>query len=103
MEINEYGLREGYFLRTKQLSDTQKNRLIQIFDEVGEQEFPSIIDQLKHKFAGRLKIDREILKAFGANDEQSSSFLESIYDIMADELVQLKSMVSGPEAEADED
>jgi len=94
MEINEYSLGEGYFLNLDAFTRQQKTHLLETFEKVGKKECPSILDQLGRKPQSRVEIDKAIMKGLGADESTADSFLASIYDLLFEEISQLKFMVT---------
>jgi hypothetical protein len=100
MEINEYSLGEGYFLNPDAFTRQQKARLLETFDKVGKKELPSILAQLGQKPQSRVEIDKAIIKELGADESTTNAFLTLIYDLLFEEISQLKSMVTRSEMKA---
>ncbi len=72
------------------LSKTQKEKILATFETVKNEEFPSLLDQLKQKHYARRKIDRTFLELFGAEPEEIDSLLDQMYSYLYDKISELK-------------
>jgi len=76
------------------LSDDVKKRLLFLFEELRNVNFPSIIEQLERRFQPRVKLDTEVLKCLGFNELEIENILPKIYDALVCELKAIKDMES---------
>jgi hypothetical protein len=78
-----------YFITvdSKHLSEREVAKLNELFTELHEVEFPSIIEQLESRFWGRVKLDESILKILGLSEEEIGKWLPKVYDALAKELI----------------
>ena len=82
-----------------QLGDLEKAGLANAFDEVRIMQFPSLIDQFKMKFKGRMIIDRAIFKAIGMDEHARDDALSDLYDTVYEEIYRLSGITMGGDSE----
>lgn len=70
----------------KKLPTNERLILITCFDEVKKLKFPSIKDQLKDEFHGRIKIDTIILRIMGLNEKETKELIPKMYKLLLKEL-----------------
>jgi len=95
LQIDKYTLEELQVLNPKTLSESEKRLLLDIFKEVKNLDFPSILSQLKNRFSARVKIDNAILKILGFSDDEIKRTLDCLYPALANEIEQLKTLMQG--------
>ncbi|MDI9615139.1 N-6 DNA methylase [Methanothermobacter sp.] len=71
---------------TALLTKNQKKRLLNLYNELKEYEFPSLIEQFEKEYEGRVKLDTEFLGILGLNRELLNRILPKIYERIAKEL-----------------
>jgi hypothetical protein len=76
------------------LSKDQKDRLLLLFEELRNIDFPSIVTQLESKFKARVKLDSEVLRCLGFKNDEIEKILPEIYAVLVSELKALKGMES---------
>jgi len=69
----------------KKLTESERNRILDVFEKVRETEFPSIREQLKTGFHARKTIDMLWLKILGYKGS-SEELLEKLYISLLNEL-----------------
>jgi hypothetical protein len=83
------------------LTEEQKNRLLQVFEEVRDAEFPSLVEQLDKAYAVRRKIDATWLEVLS---ESKPEILPTLYKTLSREIHLLKRMMSeGSDDQVDEE
>jgi hypothetical protein len=73
-------------LDSKRLSEKDLKRLNELFEELKEVEFPSIVEQLEKRHWARLKLDETVLSIIGFSNEEINEWLPKVYDALAREL-----------------
>jgi hypothetical protein len=63
------------------LDKTTKEELLKVYDTWKDKPFPTLLDQLKHRFEGRVAIDKAISKALWGKEEFRDTV--ALYDILA--------------------
>ncbi|MBS7611474.1 hypothetical protein KEJ27_04620 [Candidatus Bathyarchaeota archaeon] len=95
MKLHEYQIRDSMMLNLKELTSEQRRYLLDLFDKLKKQEFPSIFEQLKSKFPLRVEIDKAILRVLGFGDDEINRTLDYLYPALANEIEQLKRLMEG--------
>ena len=90
MKIHDYMLKEVKVPK-KELTKSERKKLLDAFEKVKNVEFPSILKQLREKDPYRVFIDEIWLKVLGYKED--SKELDKLYDALASEIVTLKSMM----------
>jgi len=95
MKLHEYALQESLILNPNALSEGDRRILLEIYDKTKDQPFPSLLQQLKAKFALRVEIDKAVLRVLGFGDDEIDRILDYIYPALAKEIEQLKTLMQG--------
>jgi hypothetical protein len=95
MKIHEYQLAKSVVLNVGKLTDKQRNLLLQLFEKLRNQEFPSILQQLNKINPLRTEIDRVVLKILGFSDTQIQRLIDQLYSLLAEEIEKLKTLMEG--------
>jgi len=95
MEINKGMIYDFSLFDPSSLNEKEKNQLQELFREVENTEFPSITDQLRNRFEGRVRIDKAFLEIFGFEDSEIKEILDYLYSALANEIEQLKTLMAG--------
>jgi Fe-S-cluster-containing hydrogenase component 2 len=90
MKIHDYTLHEFNFLNTEKLSQTQRKALMDLFEEIGAAELPSILTQLEYKHPLRLRLDIAILKILGYDEAEAIRILNELYPLLVEEIKKLR-------------
>jgi len=69
--------------------------LIKTFDKYRNEEFPSLLEQLRNRFAARVIIDKTLLKVLGFGEDEIDHILNYLYPALAKEIEQLKTLMAG--------
>lgn len=77
-------------INPKALSEGEKKTFLNLFEQLKNVEFPSIIEQLQDRFPARIQLDKTVLKVLGLSDEDIEKLLPKIYDIIVEELKAMK-------------
>jgi len=95
LQIDEYTLEKLKALNPTELSSSERKMLLGIFEQIKNEEFPGILEQLKTRFLPRIKIDKAIMKVLGFADEEIEKALNFLYPALANEIEQLKALMKG--------
>jgi len=68
------------------LRDSQRRRLLTVFEELREVAYPSILEQLKTSFEGRRKLDAAWLSVLGIPEKQQEPLSRAIHSYLYDTL-----------------
>ena len=90
MQIDEYTLDEMLIINPKTLTIKHKEPLLQLFNKVKNQPFPSILEQLRDRFPLRVEIDRAVLRVLGFGVDEINRILDYLYPAFANKIQQLK-------------
>lgn len=86
--VRETDLLEFKIIDYKNLTKSDKDILVGLFDRLKIVKFPSFMDQIKDRFEGRIEIDQVIMKVLGFNRSQINEYLPKLYDLVLDELTE---------------
>ena len=91
IQILAYSFKEFLVIDPSLLSPKGKEKLVKCFDEVSQEDLPSILNRYENMDKWQLKIDRAILEALGIkySDEQ----LKDLYSFIAGEIKKLKGVM----------
>jgi len=95
MNYDKYVLESSLLIDTETLSSQSRKFLIDTFDEIKDEKFPSLLEQLRNKYPTRIKIDKAILKALGFDEEKAREILDYLYPALAREIEKLKTLMEG--------
>lgn len=84
LEFMQSDLTSVKVINLPQLSEPDKEKLLRLFDELRNMEFPSIVSQLSNPFEGRVKLDTIILETIGCGNLITS--LNEIYKAYLNEI-----------------
>jgi hypothetical protein len=73
-------------INVNELSNHEKDILIQLFNRLENVEFPSILEQLKTNFSARVELDKTIFKILDFSDKEIDDWLPKIYNAIIEEL-----------------
>jgi len=85
IDIRGEDLAQIRFPDVSSLADRQLAPLLSVFEELGKEQFPSLIEQLETGCEGRLAIDRAVLQCLGVTTV-SDDDLRDIYKVLYDEM-----------------
>ena len=91
--LSKYILNEFSVIDSSKLSKSQKKQLLTIFNDVAQQELPSLLDQLRSKHSTRRRIDLAFLKILGYKGD-APRFLDKLYESLAEEIILLRKMMA---------
>jgi ferredoxin-type protein NapH len=86
MKLRDYKLGEFNFMNTDELSQKQREELMNLFREMGAAELPNILTQLEYKHPLRLKLDIAILKILGYDETEAIKILNQLYPLLVEEI-----------------
>jgi type I restriction-modification system DNA methylase subunit len=95
MKLHEYTLDESLILNPSALSEDERMTLLDTYNKVKNETFPSILEQLRNRFPARVEIDRAVLGVLGFGDAEVDQILDYLYPALADEIEQLKKLMQG--------
>jgi hypothetical protein len=67
---------------------------LELFDNIKNIEFPSIVEQLESNFTWRVRLDKFVLHTLGFSDKEIDNLLPKIYDTLIKEFKAEKAMES---------
>jgi hypothetical protein len=82
-----------FVLDPSKLTKASKARLLKVFSALTLLRFPSILEQVEHKFEGRIRIDQELAKSLDIQAYIDLDSLTKLYDDTAKKLKSLKGMM----------
>jgi len=85
-DIMESDLNLFVTINSKKLSNSQVERLNDLFAKLKTVEFPSILEQLEKRFWARVELDKTILQILGFSDKEINKWLPKVYDALIKEL-----------------
>jgi hypothetical protein len=94
-KLHEYAMREMQLLDPKKLRKQEREQLLQFFTSVKAISFPSILEQLKTKFAPRKELDIMLLQFLGYSVKEADQLLDYLYPALAMEIEKLKTLMEG--------
>ena len=94
MQFDEYMLEEALVLDVASLKSSDREYLVDAFNQVKDQEFPSILQQLTDGFPQRFEVDKAVMKVLGFNEQEIKSVLPKLYEALADEIGLLKEIMA---------
>jgi type I restriction-modification system DNA methylase subunit len=71
-----------------------KTKLISLFKEIREKEFPSIIDQIQSRNELKRRIDDLFLEVIGVEPMQRARIIDRLYDVLTERIIALKETMS---------
>jgi len=95
MEINDGMINDFLLLDIHSLKKDERGNLLNLFDQMKNTEFPSILDQLKTEFAPRKKLDTTLLRIMGYSGNDADQLLDYLYPALAEEIEKLKTLMEG--------
>ncbi len=85
-DIMESDLNYFLTLNSNKLSEKEIKRLDNLFSELKNAHFPSIVEQLEKRHDARLKLDVAVLEILGFTQAEINDWLPKVYDALAKEL-----------------
>jgi hypothetical protein len=95
MEINDSMINDFLLFDIDSLDRNEKKHLLDSFEKMRDTEFPSILQQLKTKFAPRKELDTMLLQSMGYSGKEADQLLDFVYPALANEIEKLKTMMEG--------
>jgi len=90
MELHKYALNDLCVLNPLALSRTQKIKLVDLFEKIKSESFPSIYNQIKYGFWAREEIDRAILSYLGFTNVDAKRLSKTMKFVLSRELTNLE-------------
>jgi hypothetical protein len=79
-------------LNPKALTEAQKSQLLEVYNRWKTEQFPSLLDQLRTHYPGRLAIDSAVAPLVGI--ETSNEYLNQLQETVAERLGWMKDLMS---------
>lgn len=95
MKIDVRTLKESYIIDPRTLSKNENAELSRTFRQIGDNSFPSILNQLETAHPARELIDRVLLKMIGFSEGEIKETLDYLYSALANEIQKLKTLMAG--------
>lgn len=95
MKLHKYTLEEMFVLDSAKLNKSEREHLLDLFEQSKNLSYPSILEQLKERFSPRKKLDMLLLKIMGYSDVEANQFLNYLYPALANEIERLKVLMNG--------
>lgn len=92
LNIRIEDLIQTYVLDTTKLKKQEKTRLLTLFEELKNVQFPGYRQQLKERFWGRVKLDTVILEILGFSHKEIQKILPQIYDMLHYEMMKIRKL-----------
>jgi tRNA1(Val) A37 N6-methylase TrmN6 len=89
MELPEWAMKKLFVINPDVLTDTQRKKILKIYEKISKIEFPSLVEQLKNGFSARDEIDQLFLDILGIKDTK----IKEIQEIIKQEIDDLRSLV----------
>ncbi len=102
MVLDEYVLSKLHIINSKKLSNEEKQKLLNLFEEVKNKDWDSIFEQFRKRDKDREKIDKTFLEILGFSGNEIDKILDRIYKIILGELQCLSQTTEIKEADEDE-
>jgi hypothetical protein len=90
IELKHYDLTLFSKINFESLDKEKKERLLLAYEKLSAVEFPSLLEQLRTSFWGRLELDKQVLNTLGLSDYEIEKYLQKLYEGIAKELEKLK-------------
>ncbi|RLI76484.1 hypothetical protein DRP05_12825 [Archaeoglobales archaeon] len=91
-DIHKYVLSDFYIINPYTLEDEVKNKILNLFDKISKQVFPSLEKQYAPIFELKKEIDKAILFALGFNKIEAEELMSDLYDALYSEFKALRKM-----------
>jgi hypothetical protein len=95
MKFHSYLVDKSLILNIEKLANSDKKLLLERFDAFRNENFPSLLEQLKTRFLARIETDKVILRVLGFGDDEINRILDYLYPALAKEIEQLKTLMQG--------
>lgn len=102
MKIDVSALKDSYVMNPRALTAGERKSILRTFRKVSTQRFPSLLDQLRKRFAPRSEMDRAVLRALGFRITETEEIMTSLYSGLADEIGRLKALMEAVGQKAEE-
>ena len=91
--IHEYSLNDYMVINLDKLTTLQKKNIEELYDEIKDKEFPSLIDQFRFQYKLRKSIDSLFLKILGYDRDEIDELLTKIYKLLIKEFEALDKLM----------
>lgn len=95
MKLHEYAMREMQLFDPKKLEKQEREKLLKFFESIKDKSFPSILEQLRTKYALRKELDIMLLQFMGYSSKETDRLLDYLYPALASEVERLKTLMEG--------
>lgn len=103
LQMDEYVMEDMLVPDFTLLSAEEKKELNALFERTREVKFPSLLEQLSNHFAVRKDIDMTFMKILGVHEKDLDSKLDKLYDLLAEEILLLKQLMTGDGGQEEEE
>ena len=93
-QTDKYKIIEFPIIDIDNLTDDEKNSLLNIFEQLRDIQFPSFLEQLNGKDPNRILLDKEILRILGYNDNELDEIIISIHKVLIAKCEECKYVMS---------
>jgi hypothetical protein len=95
VKLHQSQIYNSYILNLDTIDTKERNMLLEVFDEISKDEFPSLVDQLRKRHPLRIKLDKAIFTVLGFSSVQSEKVISNLYPSIVEEIEKLRSLMSG--------
>lgn len=92
LDIRIEDLIQTYVLDPSKLGNEERSKLLTLFDDLKDEEFPGYRQQLKARFPKRVELDSAILRIIGFSDSEIKSILPKMYDMLYNEMSKIRKL-----------
>jgi len=93
--IDEHYVFEMSCIDPSKISSIERQVLLSLFEEVSDDRFPSLIEQLRSGFEPRKKIDMAFLKILGFDEDAQRELLRGLYEATYSRIRSMKETMKG--------
>jgi hypothetical protein len=93
--IDEHYVFEMSCIDPSKIDSRERQTLLDLFKDVSNARFPSLIEQLRSEFEPRKKIDLAFLKILGFDEEANRKLLKGLYEATYDRIRSMKETMMG--------
>jgi len=95
MQLNKYILLEFLVINPSILDENSQKVLLDIYEDIKDVEFPSILEQFRGRFSTRVKMDKAILKVLGYEENEIDKLIDEMYSVLVERIEELKELMAG--------
>ena len=95
MELPEWAMKDLFVIDPRELTQKERDSLLEVFDQVSNVEFPSIMDQVSRPNNAKMMVDEAVLSVLGYSKNEVRELLARLNAAMKEEIASLKNMMGG--------